>query len=423
MKSLTELTALQAAAALESGQATVGALARAYLDRIAQRDGEVRAYVAHDPARVREAAARAEAGGGLLRGLPYAVKDVIATRDYPTTFGSPIYEAYMPGRDAGVVACAAEQGAVLLGKVATGEFATQTPGQARNPRNLAHTPGGSSSGSAAAVADGMAVAALGTQTTGSIVRPAVYCGVVGYKPSFGMLSTAGVSALSPTQDTVGLITRDVADAAFLAAGLHGHRLVPRPLERPRVGLCLSRQWEHARPETVQAIEALARRIEAAGAQVRRMELPAALEDLIDGQGRMVAYDARQALAYERIHHHAQLSTRLRARMQSGEQTSLPDYLALARRAMHARAQAEALFDGVDVLLYPAAEGEAEEGLDHSGSPRFGALWTLLHVPCVAFPVACGPGGLPLGAQAIGAYGDDFRALAAAQFIAAHAEPL
>ncbi|MBO9354340.1 amidase [Bordetella petrii] len=422
MKPLIQLTALQAAAALENRDITAGALAQAYLDRIEERNGEVRAYVAHDPARVRGEAEQAQAGGGLLRGLPYAVKDIIATRDYPTAFGSPIYQGYAPGRDAGVVACAAEQGAVLLGKVGTGEFATQTPGQARNPRNLAHTPGGSSSGSAAAVADGMAVAALGTQTTGSIVRPAVYCGVVGYKPSFGMLSSAGVGVLSPLQDTVGLITRDVADAAFFAAGLHGHRLLPRALDRPRVGLCLSRQWEHAKPETVQAIERLAERLARAGAQVRRIQLPADLEDLVEGQGRMVAYDARQALAYERTRHYGQLSPRLQARLQYGEQMTLPEYLAFAQRAMQARVQAGALFDGLDVLLYPAAEGEAEHGLDNSGSPRFGALWTLLHMPAVSFPIASGPGGLPLGAQVIGAYGDDFRALAAAQFVAAHAEP-
>lgn len=420
MKKPNELTAVQAAALLESGELTAEALARACLERIAEQDGSVCAFLAHDPERVLDEARAVDRGerGGLLRGIPYAAKDVIETLDYPTTYGSPIYEDYRTGRDAGVVACAYEQGAVLMGKVATGEFATQTPGPARNPLNLAHTPGGSSSGSAAAVAAGMALAALGTQTTGSIVRPAVYCGLVGYKPSFGLLSTAGVSTLSPVQDTVGLIARDVADAALFMGGLHGWRGALEPLARPRIGVCRSSQWNWASPQTVQAIEELAGRLSAAGAQVRDTVLPAELEALVDVQARMVAYDARQSLGHERIRHQDLLSPRLQERLQGGASTSLPGYLAMVRQAAQARAQALAFMAEWDVLLYPATEGEAEAGIAYSGSPRFGALWSLLHMPSVSFPTALGPAGLPVGAQVVGACGDDLRTLAAAQFVTA-----
>lgn len=419
-KAPTELTAVQAAALMESGALTAEALARACLDRIAERDGEVRAYLACDPDRVLAEARAVDRGhrGGLLRGIPYAVKDVIETVDYPTTYGSPIYQGYRTGRDAGVVACAAEQGAVLMGKVATGEFATQTPGPARNPLNTAHTPGGSSSGSAAAVAAGMALAALGTQTTGSLIRPAVYCGLVGYKPSFGVLSTAGVGTLSPMQDTVGLITRDVADAALFMGGLHGWRITLERMDRPRIGVCRSSQWQWARPQTVQAIEALASRLSAAGAQVRDVVLPAELEALVDVQAGIVAYDARQSLGHERLRHYDRLSQRLRDRIHGGAATILPDYLSMVRQVACARARILDFMADWDVLLYPATEGEAEVGIEYSGSPRFGALWTLLHMPSVSFPTTTGPTGLPLGAQVVGACGDDLRTLAVAQFVAA-----
>jgi len=188
-------------------------------------------------------AARVDAGScpdGLLAGVPFAVKDVIDTSDYPTAYGSPIYTGHQPRLDAACVRLARRQGAVVMGKVATGEFATQTPSLARNPLRTTHTPGGSSSGSAAAVAAGMVPVAFGTQTTGSIVRPAVYCGVVGYKPSFGMIGAAGMKTLSHTQDTIGVIARDVADVAFFTLGLHGTRPIMQGVSPGRGSRCAAR---------------------------------------------------------------------------------------------------------------------------------------------------------------------------------------
>ena len=314
------------------------------------------------------------------------------------------------------MAQARENGALVLGKVATSEFATQTPSTTRNPRDLQHTPGGSSSGSAAAVADGMVPVAFGTQTTASIVRPASYCGVVGYKPSFGFIGTAGLKPLSPTQDTIGLLTRTVEDAAFFAFGLHGASLAKQDDLRPRLAICRSGQWEHARPEMADAVEQLAAEAQRNGATVRTITMPREIEDLYELQARLFAFEARQSLAHERIHHGTQLSERLQKRLAGGIGITPDDYLAMRRRAAQARAKLNAIFDGVDALLYPPAQGEADFGLADSGSPRFGALWSLLHVPCVSFPVTRGPKGLPIGVQAIGAYGDDARVLAVAAFL-------
>ncbi|AOB32251.1 amidase [Bordetella sp. H567] len=399
----------QALRRMEAGELRARELAETCLARIDARNADVQAYAAYDATRIRAQADEADAGRrrGLLRGIPFAVKDVIQSADYPTTYGSPIYAGHRTGRDAACVALSREQGAVLMGKVVTSEFATQTPGLTRNPLNLAHTPGGSSSGSAAAVADGMAMVAWGTQTTGSITRPAIYCGVVGYKPSFGLVSTAGVGLLSPLQDTVGVLARDVGDAAATVMGIHGRRFESAPADsRYRLGVCLSSQWQYASPEAVQALQSWVGRLAAAGFAVRQRSLPAEFETLIVDQGRLVAYDARQALAHERCTDASRLSPRLTERMAGGEGIDMPAYLAMQQRAALGRCRAEMLFDGVDALVYPATDGEAEAGLTNSGSPRYGALWTLLHLPTVALPVARGSGGLPLGVQLVGRYGKD-----------------
>jgi Asp-tRNA(Asn)/Glu-tRNA(Gln) amidotransferase A subunit family amidase len=425
VKPLNHLTAWQAAAAIERGEATPTAIVQACLDRIAERNEEVRAFVACDPELALAGARHAEAASGTaLRGVPFAAKDMFDTVDYPTEYGSPIYRGHRPAADAGCVAIAKHRGAVLMGKVATGEFATQTPSKAVNPLRVSHTPGGSSSGSAAAVGDYMVPVAFGTQTTGSIVRPAIYCGVVGYKPSFGLIATAGMKALSPSQDTVGVITRDVADAAFFTLGLHGARdVMAGNALRPRIGVCLSRQWDYAHPATVAAIDRAIDRLEHAGAQVTRFWLPSEFEALEATQLRLFAFEARQALAQERLLNEDLLSPRLQARLRNGAEIGLDEYTGMLQHVAQLRARARALFEDYDVLLYPAADGEAEAGHAYSGSPRYGAVWTLLHLPCVSFPIDIGPSGLPLGAQLIGAYGQDTRLLAAARFATSVLEPV
>jgi Asp-tRNA(Asn)/Glu-tRNA(Gln) amidotransferase A subunit family amidase len=412
-----ELSAVDAARAIEAGTLTIEALVRSCLERIEERNEQVQAFTVYDGPAVLAAARAADIRrDGILAGIPFATKDVIDTASLATEYGSPIYRGYRPRIDAACVVMARERGAVLLGKVSTSEFATQTPGPARNPLDLERTPGGSSSGSAAAVADFMAPVAFGTQTTGSIVRPAAYCGIVGYKPTYGFISVAGMKPLSPTQDTIGLLTRTVADAAFFAFGLHGVASVLSTPSRLRIGICESSQWQHASPDMVTAIHRAAAALERSGAAVSRLQLPAALERLAQEQPRVVAFEARQALAHERIQCRAQLSERLQARLDFGAQVSLDDYLSIRHGVDSARNDAAALLHDYDAILYPAADGEAESGHANSGSPRFGAVWTLLGLPCVSFPIGRAPSGMPLGAQLIGMCGGDLKLLAAANAV-------
>ncbi|MVW77563.1 amidase [Bordetella sp. 02P26C-1] len=417
MTTPNHLSVRQALQAMEAGELTSVALARACLERIAERNAEVLAFTAVDPAWTLEQARRSDAEPhGPLRGIPFAVKDVIETQHLVTAYGSPIYSGHQPKTDAACVARVKEFGGLVLGKVATSEFATQTPSQTRNPLNLAHTPGGSSSGSAAAVADFMAPVAFGTQTTASTVRPASYCGIVGYKPTFGFINVAGLKPLSPAQDTITILTRSVADAAWCGFGLQGDRVSAEPVAAPRLAVCYSSQWDAVRPEMAQAIEDLAAAAERAGAKVTRVRLPDALESIIDLQGRLFAFEARQSLAHERQHHADQFSDRLKARLSGGENIDSDEYLSMRQTALIARQNMGALFDGIDALLYPPAQGEADEGIADSGSAQFGALWSLMHVPCVSVPMTKGPKGLPMGVQVIGPYGNDLRTLQVAAFV-------
>ncbi len=417
MKSPHQLGALEAAYAIEAGTLTCEALLRSCLERISERNQDLKAFTAWDTELAMQHARQSDMhGSGLLKGIPFAVKDVIETADYPTAYGSAIYEGHRPKTDAGCVSIARENGAIVLGKVATSEFATQTPSTTRNPHNLQHTPGGSSSGSAAAVADFMVPVAFGTQTTGSIVRPASYCGVVGYKPTFGLIGTAGLKPLSPTQDTIGLLTRSVEDAAFFAFGMLGAKVTQQKSVRPRLAICRSGQWDHARPEMVAAVEQVATSAERHGATVSTITLPTDIEDLYDLQARLFAFEARQSLAHERSHDSEKFSQRLQSRLAGGIGITPDNYLRMRQLAAQARAKVQSLFTDFDALLYPPAQGEADFGLADSGSPRFGALWSLLHLPCVCFPVTRGPDGLPIGVQAIGGYADDARLLAIAAFL-------
>ena len=417
MKSPNELSVWQALHAMEEGRLTSEALTRACLERIEERNEQVLAFTAVDAQWSLDQARAADRNPvGPLRGIPFAVKDVLDTRHLVTAYGSPIYTEHRPQTDAACVVRVREYGGLILGKVATSEFATQTPSQTRNPLNLQHTPGGSSSGSAAAVADFMAPVAFGTQTTASTVRPASYCGIVGYKPTYGFFNVAGLKPLSPSQDTISILTRSVEDAAWCGFGLHGDKVQAVAIDRPRLAVCYSSQWDAVRPEMAQAIEDLAAAAERTGASVKRIRLSADMESLIDLQGQLFAFEARQSLADERRYQAAQFSERLKARLAGGENINSSQYLSMRQRALMARQDMNVLFGDIDALLYPPAAGEADEGIADSGSAQFGALWSLMHVPCVSVPMTRGPQGLPMGVQVIGAYGEDLRTLQVAAFV-------
>jgi len=418
---LNRLTASEAARKLAARDITAEALLNDCLDRIAARDAEVKAWtvIDADAARRRARALDSQPSGGLLHGLPIAVKDLIDTCDMPTSYGSPIYAAHRPAWDAVCVAQARAAGAIVVGKTVTTEFATFHPGPTRNPHNFMHTPGGSSSGSAAAVADWMVPLAFGSQTAGSIVRPAAYCGIVGYKPTFGTVNRVGAKMISDTLDTIGALGRSVADVALFVAALTDRRelIIERPLDHAqRVGLCRTYEWDRAQPETVAAFEDAARHLRAAGTGVRDIDLPPEFAGLVEAQTAIMIYEVARSLSYEWLTHCDRLSVKMKAMIEAGLAVSFERYeaaRALARKCRHALA---AVFGSVDVLLAPSTVGVAPAGIGATGDPLFNRIWTLLYAPCVHLPTASGPHGLPVGITLVGPIGGDRGLLLAADWL-------
>ena len=418
MRQLNQLSASEAARRLAAREITAEQMARACLARIEEREAVVGAWIHIDPDAVLAQARQLDAGPvrGPLHGLPFGVKDLIDTADLPTAYGSPVYAGHRPRADAACVALARAAGALVLGKTVTTEFAWFHPGKTANPRNPSHTPGGSSSGSAAAVADCMVPLAYGTQTAGSIIRPASYCGIVGYKPTHGTLPRAGIKPLSDSLDTLGTLTRTVADAALLVGAVSGRDLLPRPLAQPpRIGLCRTYEWSAAQPETVAAIENAGAVLARAGAKVKEINLPQDFAKIAQAQIDIMNYESYAALACERLQHYAGLSDKLKQLLKNAQQCDAARYDAAQVLVESCRGRLEDVFADLDVLLVPSAPGEAPAGLAATGDPIFCRVWTVLHVPAINLPCGFGPQGLPLGVQIIGRRGDDARALAVADW--------
>jgi amidase len=314
------------------------------------------------------------------------VKDIIDTHDMPTSYGSPIYAGNRPAQDAACVALAREAGAVMVGKMVSTEFAWRHPGPTANPRNPAHTPGGSSSGSAAAVADGMLPIAFGTQTAGSIIRPASYCGVVGYKPSFGTISVTGIKPLATSFDTLGLLARSVDDCALVAGVLSGvlrERRDLRPLaatKPARIGLCRTPVWAHAKPATLAAVEGAASRLRADGVVVEDVELPGEFAHLVDRHIDVMRYEAARVLAFERTQRADQLSPELHEELTAGLAVGHPQYRAALRVIARCRALFAAAIAPFDGFLTASAPGEAPAGLQATGDALFNRLVSSNGVP-------------------------------------------
>jgi Asp-tRNA(Asn)/Glu-tRNA(Gln) amidotransferase A subunit family amidase len=310
---------------------------------------------------------------------------------------------------------------VVLGKTVTTEFATRKPGPTMNPVNPAHTPGGSSSGSAAGVGAGLFPLAYGTQTAGSVIRPAAFCGAVGYKPTYGLISRIGMKIMADSLDTVGVIARTVADCALFAGAVSGRDLGDPDMKSPRpphIGICRSPAWPAAAPETHALLDRVTAALAAAGATVTQRELPAAFNALVDAHPIVMNSESARALGWELTHHPDQISDGLRERLEWG--LAQPESAVAGAYATFATTQNAfpAAVEGLDVLVTPAAPGEAPKGLDWTGDPAFNSIWTSLHVPCVTVPAGTGPNGLPLGIQIVGRLGDDKAVLAWARWVEA-----
>ncbi len=432
------LTARQLAADLQAGLITARAATDAYLEHIARHEPAVLAFAHLDPEHARRQADAADERRrlgkplGPLHGVPVGVKDIIDTADLPTENGTVLHAGRRPRTDAAVVAQLRQAGAIILGKTVTTELAVYGPNQTRNPHNPAHTPGGSSSGSAAAVAAGMVPLALGTQTNGSVIRPASFCGVYGFKPSHGLISRHGILKQSPPLDTVGVMAADLLDLAFLAEQLMAYderdpAMTPQAKPRllavaesappvpPALAFAPTPVWDRASADCQAAFGELA---EALGERLPEIALPAPFGEAIELHRRIMEADLATSFARDYATGRDRLSAILCEMLARGEQVRATEYRqALEATAGLGQALAE-VFTHYDALVTPAAPGEAPAGLGATGSPAFCTLWTLCGLPAVTLPLLQGSNGLPIGVQLVGAKGDDARLLRTARWLMA-----
>jgi amidase len=419
VKPLHELGAAEAVGLLSRGAISAEELVRALLARIDAEDGRIGAFEHLDREAALGAARAADARRPrpLLAGLPVAVKDIIDTAGLPTERGSEIFRGRVPERDAWCVRRLRAAGAVVLGKTVTTELAFFRPGKTRNPHDPARTPGGSSSGSAAAVAARLAPLALGTQTAGSVVRPASFCGVVGYKPAFGEVPMDGISPFAPSLDTLGFFARDLAAIPLVQEALASPVPAARGSGTPRFALCRTESWPRADPATRALVEETAARLAGAGAAVAEADLPPAFAGLADAQRTIMAVEAARTWGALRDREGERLSPVLRDLLAEGEAVAPAREAEARAQAERCRALLPEVFGPADALLTPSAIGEAPEGLGATGDPAFNRIWTLLGTPCLSLPAGRGPAGMPIGIQLVGRAGAEGDFLRAARFAA------
>ena len=420
MAEACELSALEARQKIKEGTLTSERLIQSCLERINRRSGEVGAWTFIDPELALLSAINSDKTGNLgsLGGLPIGIKDIIDTKTMPTTYGSSIYGLNQPNKDAACVHKVREHGGVILGKTVTTEFAWRNPGKTKNPHNPLHTPGGSSSGSAAGVADFQMPLAFGTQTAGSVIRPASYCGVVGFKPTVGTHDRSGVKELSNYLDTVGVFARSVADVSFFDFALRNEAIPDLSIfdeQSPRIGLMVPFRND-ASEVVLNNLELVSKIAETKGATITDIPSSTSFERLADIQTVIMLGDAGKALAWEYEFHPERLIQFYKDSIATGQTISTKGLAAMKSKANTAREKYMELFEKIDIILTLSSGDEAPKGLGSTGDPLFNRVWTLLGWPCVNIPFGKGSNELPLGVQVIGPAGSDTKTLAAAAWL-------
>ena len=415
-------SATQAAAEIAAGKLTVEAYVSSCLERIAVRDPEVRAWACLDPEFVLSQARRLDKASGRqgpLHGIPVGFKDVIDTAGLRTEYNSPIYQGHRPAADAASVALTTKAGGIVMGKTVTTEFAYRNPGPTRNPHNLGHTPGGSSSGSAAAVADFMVPIALGTQTGGSTIRPSSFCGIVGYKPSFNLINRAGLKFVAESLDHIGVMARTVEDAALF---VHAVSSIPMPdfaavpSRAPRIGFCRQPRWSDGDPAMREKLELAAHTLANKGAKVTEFVLGGEFDAIYADHAVIIDFEVARALEFEYQNHREKLSAFILENIGNGWGYPRERYDSAKANAVTYRALLAERLSDYDFLLTPAAPGEAPGGIARTGNSMFNGIWTLFGVPCVTVPAYTGPQGLPIGVQIVGPFGADRQTLYWAEWV-------
>lgn len=436
MDDITLINATEASEAIRSGRMTSEELVSACLERIAAIEDGIGAWAYLDADHALEKACEADRiqqDGqtlGPLHGIPVGVKDIFDTKDMPTEDGTVLHAGRQPQEDATVVTLLREAGAVILGKTVTTELAVYAPGKTKNPHNREHTPGGSSSGSAAAVAAGMVPLAIGTQTNGSVIRPASYCGVYGYKPSYGRISRHRVLQQSQPLDQVGVFARTIEDAALVAQQIMGfddrdpdtqlrtrpalvETVAEEPPFNPRLAFVKTPVWDQAETDTKEAISELVAHLDENADEV---DLPDIFNDAVEQHRLIMEADLARSFEQEYTRGKDKLSSILREMIERGQKVSAVDYNRAVSRIPEFNRALDKVFDWHDAILTPGTTGEAPVGLESTGSPIFCTLWTLCGMPAITLPVLQGSHGLPLGVQLVGSRGDDARLLRTARWL-------
>jgi len=423
---LHELGLCEAARRIRDGELSAAELTRAYLTRCSRLEPRIEAWEhldaegALDRAEALDAVRRQGGPVGPLHGIVLGIKDIIHIAGMPTTMGSPIYAGQVAAESAPVVQALVAAGAVMPGKTVTTEFAYYTPRKTRNPWNTAHTPGGSSMGSAAAVAAGMACAALGTQTNGSVIRPAAYCGVVGFKPGHGAIDTRGMLVFAPTFDTVGVFARSAADAAALAATIVGPQCgvtaeITSLRHPPRLAAVRSPVWNAADAAQQKMLASNVAALRQAGPSVDEAELPGLFAQAHDIHRCIMAYEGAMNLGPVQRQHRDRISERLNEFLDEGAAIAEDRYREALRLRKRLQQEFAHFFGDYDAVITPPASGEAPATLAETGNPAFCSIWTLLGVPAVTIPVGLGARGLPLGMQIVAGAGREDVVLAVADY--------
>ena len=430
------MSATDAAASIRNGTIASESLVKACLDHIAAIDGQVGAWAHLDPeyalhqAREKDRILQLGRSVGPLHGVPVGIKDIFDTYDMPTEDGTVLHAGRQPAEDATAVALLRSAGAVILGKTVTTELAVFAPGKTRNPHNIEHTPGGSSSGSAAAVAAGMVPLALGTQTNGSMIRPASFCGVYGFKPTYGRISRHRVLQQSRPLDQIGVFARTIEDAALIAETLmrydvHDPDTRPRARpalidtlngelpDQPRLAFVKTPMWDQAEPDTQAAFDELVAHL---GEHAKTVELPEVFDDAVEQHRRIMEADLARSFEREYARGKDKLSAILCEMIERGQRVLAVDYNRAVSRIAVLNHAIQSVFDWYDAILTPAAPGEAPAGLESTGSPIFCTLWTYCGLPALTLPLLQGPRGLPLGVQLVGPKNDDARLLRTARWL-------
>jgi Asp-tRNA(Asn)/Glu-tRNA(Gln) amidotransferase A subunit family amidase len=438
---LNWLSASDAARAIRDGAFSAEQLMQACLARVKEVDGEVQAWAFLDEqhalgqARARDLDRSEGRALGPLHGVPVGIKDIIDTCDMPTEDGTVLHSGRTPMRDAAVVAMLRAAGAVIMGKTVTTECATYSPGKTRNPHNPEHTPGGSSSGSAAAVAAGMVPLALGSQTNGSVIRPASFCGVHAFKPSHGLIPRSGILKLSRALDHVGLFARSIEDLALLAETLVGwdaddpdtrpRAAIPfrqvaaqEPPLPPLLGFVKPPVWDRAAPDTKEAFAELNQQLKDCVVQI---DLPSSTAGMLDWHRTIMEAEMAANLDREYERGRDRLSESLREQLARGRDLPVLDYQRALARIPLLNAAFDEIFERCDAFITPAAAGTAPKGLGYTGDPAFCTLWTLCGMPALNLPLMQGANGLPLGVQLVGQRGSDARLLRTAKWLAKRLE--